>query len=78
MSNEGESIQAKRLQWLITKIKDGERDILGIIDGFEMEGRMSEGSAANDALDALREVFPVWISELSESMIDVGMEREKC
>ena len=78
MSNEGENIQEKRLQWLISKIKEGERDILGIIDGFELEGRMREGSAANDALDAFREVFPVWISELSEGMIDVGMEREKC
>ena len=67
----------ERLEWLIQCIKTSEAAILETIYDFELEGKLSEARAANDALDALRSEFPVWISELSVDKINEGMDIQR-
>ena len=78
MSSESESMQAKRLQWLISKIKEAEESVHDTVDYFYMQkGMISEAHAANDCLDAFREVFGTQIPELCEESIDKVMMGEE-
>lgn len=76
-SSSHEDLNVRRLKWLISKIKEAEESVHDTVDYFYMQkGMISEAHAANDCLDALREVFGTQIPELCEESIDKAMGEE--